>query len=52
MLIIFPAAFTSFETNNRYEVKNTFGQKVFIACEGKILVSLIAQHKTMVTPVH
>ena len=30
-------AFTGFETNNRYEVKNTMGQKVYFAGEGQYL---------------
>jgi hypothetical protein len=29
------AAFTGFETNNKYEILNTMGQRVYMAVEGK-----------------
>ncbi len=34
-------AFTGFETNNKYTVKNSMGQKIFYAVEGKIIDGLI-----------
>lgn len=35
-LILSFLAFTGFETNNKYKVKNSLGQNVFFAVEGRI----------------
>ena len=29
------SAFTGFETNNKYEIKNSLGQRIYFAAEGK-----------------
>ena len=41
--VIFPflfLAFTGFETNNKYEIKNSMGQRVYFAAEGNVFLQL------------
>ncbi len=37
-------AFTGFETNNKYSIKNSMGQHVYYAVEGKMLLLLLSLH--------
>lgn len=36
ILILYYSVFTGFETNNKYEIKNSMGQQIFFAAEGMI----------------
>ena len=39
LLYFIISAFTGFETNNKYEIKNSMGQRVYFAAEGKKFIS-------------